>query len=117
MLTNPFRKKDKSLPAVRATVAEDTTQFRAGANVFVVDAYWGGCDSVTVIGRQRASKRFAKAVMSVRKLSEFQMERSYSPTVHRLIQEQYSDGRSYGDKEAKDLLEVLPKWKESRTGK
>ncbi len=114
MLSNLFRKKDKSLSAVRATVSEDTKQFRAGAKVFVVDAYWGGCDSVTVIGRQRASKRFAKAVMSVRKLNEFRMERAYSPIVHRLIREHYSDGRSYGDKEVRELLDVLSKWKESR---
>ena len=113
MLSDLFRKNDKSLPAVRATVAENTKQFRAGAKVFVVDAFWGGCDSVTVIGRQRASKRFAKVVMSIRKLDNFRMERAYSATVQRLIHEQYSDGRRYGDEEATKLLEVLPKWKEA----
>ena len=112
MFGNLFKKSDQSLPVVRATVSTDTKQFRNGTKVYVIDAFWGGCDSVTVIGRQRASRRYAKVAVSVRKLEDFQMDRTYSPTIHKLIRKQYSDGRTYGDDQAKELLAVLPKWKE-----
>ena len=37
---------------------QGTKHFRAGAKVYVIDAFWGTCDSVTVIGQHRSSRRF-----------------------------------------------------------
>ena len=42
-----------------------TKHFRGGAKVHVIDAHWGTCEVVTVIGHHRASGRYAKLDMRV----------------------------------------------------
>ena len=88
-----------------------TKHFRAGAKVYVIDAHWGMCDAVTVIGHHRASGRYAKLDMSVKHLENFRLDRAYSPKVISLVKQHFSRHRKYTDHYANELFEVLPKWK------
>ena len=88
-----------------------TKHFRPGAKVYVIDAHWGMCDAVTVIGHHRASGRFTKLDMSVKHLENFRLDRAYSPNVISLVKQHYSGHRKYTDQYASELFEVLPKWK------
>ena len=111
----------ESIAAVVAKVVETrgqsdqpvrgTKHFRGKARVFVVDAHWGTCDAVTVIGHHRKSGQFAKLVMSVQQLEEFSLARIYSPTVIDLLSEHFNDREPYSESYAEELLRVLPGWK------
>lgn len=117
----------KSLLVVRAMVVFErpfgewgierrngTKHFRPGAKVYVIDAYWGMCDAVTVIGHHRASGRYAKLDMSVQHLDAFQLDRTYSQKVIALVDQHFSGARKYTDDYAYELLNAVPKWKIDR---
>ena len=111
-----------SLPIIRAKVVRDrlhgelkeirrgTKHFRSGAKVFVVDAYPGAGRTVTVVGHHRAGGQFAEIDMPVRHLEGFVLERTYSPTIIKLIEARYQHPRSYTEAYVSELLTVLPAW-------
>lgn len=88
-----------------------TKHFRPGAKVYVIDAHWGMCDTVTVIGHNRANVRYARLDMSMKHLEKFRLIRAYSPKVISLIKQYFSGHRKYTDQYVNELFEVLPKWK------
>jgi hypothetical protein len=89
-----------------------TKHFRANAKVFVIDAYWGTCDTVTVIGHHRAGGRYAKLDMPIKHLEDFRMGVAYSPTVLELLKEHFKDRNEYSEDYAEELLRALPQWKD-----
>ncbi|MEM8982111.1 MAG: hypothetical protein AAGC71_03735 [Pseudomonadota bacterium] len=117
-----MKQDPESLRCVKAKVVEirsygeeheprsGTKHFKAGAKVFVIDAYWGMCDAVTVIGHHRASGRYAKLDMSVMHLSDFALTVVYSPKALALIDQHFSGRHPYTEDYAESLLEVLPVW-------
>ena len=121
--------ESKPLRFVRANVVENrlygeeheprrgTKHFKGNAKVFVIDGYWGTCDSVTVVGHHRASGRYVKLDMSVRHLNNFRMEVVYSPTVLGLASEHFQDREPYSEEYGQELLLALPGWKEIWVGK
>ena len=112
-----------SIRVIRAKVVEErfhgedrqprrgTKHFRGGAKVYVIDGYWGSCDSVTVIGHHRGGGRYVKLDMPVEHLSDFRMDTVYSPKVIALVQQHYADRPPYTEAYGEDLLRVLPEWK------
>ena len=89
-----------------------TKHFRANAKVFVIDAYWGACDSVTVVGHHRSSGRYAKLDMPVKQLDDFEMEVVYSPKVIELLEEHFNGREPYTEDYGNKILKILPEWKE-----
>ena len=94
-----------------------TKHFRGGAKVYIADAYWGMCDSVTVIGHHRGSGRFVKIDIHVKRLENFRLELVYSPKVLELIKENIGEknieSRSYTKEYAEKIVEALPLWIEN----
>ena len=95
-----------------------TKHFRGGAKVYIADAYWGTCDSVTVVGHHRGGGRYIKIDVHVKRLENFRLELVYSPKVAALIQSDLRHknhvGRSYYTKEyAEKLVATLPLWIEN----
>ena len=88
-----------------------TKHFRAKAKVFVIDAYWGTCDTVTVIGHHRAGGRYAKLDMPVKHLEDFRTEVIYSPTVLGLLREHFRGRSEYSEDYTEELLTALRQWK------
>lgn len=88
-----------------------TKHFRPGAKVFVIDAFWGMYDAVTVIGHHRVSWRYSKLSMSVAHLEAFRTDRVYSPKVINLIREHFDGDNRYDEDHLSELLMVLPIWK------
>ena len=91
-----------------------TKHFRGGAKVFVIDAYWGACNSVTVVGHHRSSGRYSKIDMPVKYLDNFRMGTIYSPKVLDLLNAQFTT-RDYTEDYAIQILKALPEWKEMWT--
>ena len=56
-----------------------TKHFRGGAKVYVIDAYWGMCESVTVIGHHRSKGQYIKIDIRSKFLESFQLKVIYSP--------------------------------------
>ncbi|GAA6170328.1 hypothetical protein [Sessilibacter corallicola] len=112
-----------TLPVTIAKVTEDrffgperelkrgTKHFRGGAKVYVIDAYWGSCDSATVVGHHRASGRYIKIDMLVKHLTDFRFGVVYSPTVVNFIREHFADREPYTKEYGQSILTVLPEWK------
>jgi hypothetical protein len=92
-------------------VHRGTKHFRANAKVFVIDAHWGTCDSVTVIGHHRPGGRYAKLDMPVQHLEQFRMEVVYSPTVLKLLKKHFEGRAAYSEDYAEKLLRALAQWK------
>ena len=95
-----------------------TKHFRGGAKVYIADAYWGMCNSVTVVGHHRASGRYVKIDIHVKRLENFRLELVYSPKVAALIQSDLHNknyvGRSYYTKEyAEKIVAAIPLWIEN----
>ncbi|MBI5759525.1 MAG: hypothetical protein HZA46_13485 [Planctomycetales bacterium] len=68
-------------------VHNGTKHFRGGANVYVIDAFWGMCDSVTVIGQHRKSRKFMCVRMPARHVENLRLKLVYSPVVLALMRE------------------------------
>jgi hypothetical protein len=117
-------KEKESILVLRASIVQEhpygecaldarkgTRHFRPGARVYVIDAHWGTCDAVTVIGHHRARGQYAKLDVSVKHLENFRLDRAYSPMVISLIKQHFSGGRQYTEQYAEELLKALPEWK------
>ena len=68
-----------------------TKHFRGGAKVYVIDAFWGTCDTVTVIGRHRKSRRLMCLHMRARHIENLRVKPVYSPAIASLMREHYAE--------------------------
>lgn len=90
-----------------------TTHFRGGAKVFVIDAFWGMCDAVTVVGQHRKSRKWMCLHMPARHLENLRLKLVYSPAVQALMREHYAaSGRTEppGREYAEQICAVVPTW-------
>ena len=88
-----------------------TKHFRGNAKVFIVDAYWGMCENVTVIGHHRASGRFVKMDLPLHYLDNLRMSLCYSPKVIGMAYEHWSRLKGIPGKEDwEQKLAVLRSW-------
>ena len=63
-------------------IRHGTKYFAPGAKVYLVTGYWGmGGESVTVIGRNRRTRRFVRMDMRSNYLRDWRTELAYSPTI------------------------------------
>jgi hypothetical protein len=95
---------------------DGTNHFRGGAKVYVIDAFWGMCDAVTVIGQHRKSRKWMCLHMPARHLENLRLKLVYSPAVLALMREHYSaSGRSEppGREYAEQICEIVPRWEAS----
>ena len=97
------------------TLRKGTKHFRGGAKVYIADAYWGMCDSVTVIGHHRSSGRYVKIDMHVKHLENFRLQLVYSPKVIELINKNiadkgYAEFDEYTKEYAEKIVAALPLW-------
>lgn len=96
-----------------------TKHFRGGAKVYIVGAYWGMCNSVTVVGHHRASGRYIKIDIHVKRLENFRLELVYSPRVAEFIREQFHEEslaaalKCYTKEFAETIVAALPLWIEN----
>jgi len=56
-----------------------TKQFRSGARVYIVGAYWGMCEVITVIGLPRKSKKYIKIDIRANLIENIRLKRVYKP--------------------------------------
>ena len=90
-----------------------TKHFRGNAKVYVIDAYWGMCETVTVIGHHRASGRYVKIDLPVKHLARLRMTLCYSPKVIELASEHWSRIYRIPDRnEWEEKLAVIISWSE-----
>jgi hypothetical protein len=96
-------------------VRKGTRHFRGGAKVYIVDAHWGMCNSVTVIGHHRATGRYIKIDIHVKRLEKFRLELVYSPKVIALIDNHFGPGylEYYTREYAEKIVASLPLWIEN----
>jgi hypothetical protein len=91
-----------------------TKHFRGGAKVYIADAYWGMCESVTVIGHHRSNSRYVKIDLHVKRLENVRLELVYSPKVAELIQinfdKKYVESEGYTKEYAEKIVEAIPTW-------
>ena len=90
-----------------------TKHFRGGAKVFVIDAFWGVCDAVTVVGQHRKSRKWMCLHMPARHLEKLRLKLVYSPAVLALMREHYSaTGRTEppGREYAEQICAIVPRW-------
>jgi hypothetical protein len=90
-----------------------TKHFRGGAKVYVIDAHWGLCDAVTVIGQHRKSRKWMCLHMPARHLENLRLKLVYSPAVLALMREHYTaSGRSEppGREYAEQICAIVPRW-------
>ncbi|MCC9602263.1 hypothetical protein LOC67_17040 [Stieleria sp. JC731] len=88
-----------------------TKHFRAKAKVYIIDAYWGTCENVTVVGHHRASGRFVKMDLPLRYLQNLRISLCYSPTVIELTSHHWAQMQGIPDKEHwEERLLVLKSW-------
>ena len=93
-----------------------TKHFRAGAKVYVIDAFWGPCHSITVIGQHRKSRRFMCLHMPAKHVENLSLKLVYSPAVRCLMEAHFAKSGylSVPEKEhAQAILESIPKWQNS----
>lgn len=87
-----------------------TKHFRAGAKVYVIDAFWGTLDSVTVIGQHRKSRRFMCIALKAKHIENLRAKLVYSPAVRRLAEEHFGKDRALPTKEYAERLCGLTGW-------
>ena len=95
-----------------------TKHFRGGAKVYIVDAYWGMCDSVTIVGHFRRGGRYIKIDIHVKRLENFRLELVYSPRVADFIREHYDEKsgtafKRYTKEYAEKIAASIPLWIEN----
>ena len=94
-----------------AETKRGTKHFRANAKVYLIDAYWGMCEKVTVIGHHRASGRIVKMDLPVKHLNNLRMTLCYSPKIIELTNEHWARIQRIPDKfEWEEKLKVIQSW-------
>jgi hypothetical protein len=91
-----------------------TKHFRGGTRVYVIDAFWGMCEAVTVIGQHRKSRQWMCLHMPARHLENLRLKLVYSPVVLALMREHFSaQGRCAppGREHAEQICAIVPQWK------
>ena len=110
--------KKENVFGVEQLRRKGTKHFRGGAKVYIVDAYWGMCNSVTVIGHHRAHGRYVKIDLHVKRLENFRLTLVYSPQVAKLFSEHFHEKdhaalkkytKEYGEK----IVATIPLWIEN----
>lgn len=88
-----------------------TKHFRGNAKVYIIDAYWGMCENVTVIGHHRATGRYVKMDLALRYLENLRMSLCYSPKVIELTAEHWTRLQGIPSKEHwEEKIAVLLSW-------
>ncbi|MCR9210893.1 MAG: hypothetical protein NXI28_21920 [bacterium] len=88
-----------------------TKHFRGNAKVYIIDAYWGMCENVTVVGHHRASGRFVKMDLPLRYLHGLRLSLCYSPKVIELTAEHWERLQGIPTKgHWEEKLAVLESW-------
>jgi hypothetical protein len=90
-----------------------TKHFRGGAKIYVIDAFWGTCDDVTVIGQHRKSRKYMCLSMPARHIENLRVKLVYSPAVEALMREHYAkSGRPEppGKEYAEQIAAAIPLW-------
>jgi len=90
-----------------------TKHFQGGAKVYVIDAFWGMCDAVTVVGQHRKSRKWMCLHMPARHLESLRLKLVYSPAVLALMREHYmASGRTEppGREYAEQICAIVPRW-------
>jgi hypothetical protein len=88
-----------------------TKHFRGNAKVYIIDAYWGMCEKVTVIGHHRASGRYVRMDLPLRYLKDLRLTLCYSPKVIELTAEHWMRFRGIPSKEHwEEKIAVLNSW-------
>ena len=96
-----------------AEACKGTKHFRGGAKVYVIDAFWGMCDAVTVVGQHRKSRKWMCLHMPARHLENLRLKLVYSPAVLALMREHYAgSGRTEppGREYAEEICSLVPRW-------
>jgi hypothetical protein len=93
-----------------ADLKPGTKHFRAGARIYVIDAFWGTCDSVVVIGQHRKSRRFMRIAMRAKLIENLRPKLVYSPAVIRLIREHFAEREIPTKEDAERICQVVPTW-------
>jgi len=86
-----------------------TKHFRAGAKVYVIDAFWGTLDSVTLIGQHRKSRRFICIALKAKHVENLRVKLVYSPAVRRLAENHFGT-RPLPTREDAERLCGLTNW-------
>jgi len=97
-------------------IKNGTKHFRGGAIIYVIDAYWGMCNSVTVIGHHRKTGRFITIDLNHSRLEKLRLDLVYSPTVISLIyrhfDSKWGDKLCYSEDYAKKIVEGVSLWED-----
>lgn len=64
-----------------------TKHFRAGAKVYVIDAYWGTVSTVTVIGQHRKSRQFMCIALAAKHIENLRVKLVYRASIRWLVDE------------------------------
>jgi hypothetical protein len=88
-----------------------TKHFRGNAKIYIIDAYWGMCETVTVIGHHRATGCYVKMDLPLRYLKDLRMSLCYSPKVIELTAEHWARLHGIPSKEHwEERILVLQSW-------
>jgi hypothetical protein len=93
-------------------IRHGTKHFKGGAKLYIIDAYWGMCKSVTVIGHHRKGSRFIKLDIPASYVENLRVKPVYHPKVLQLIGEHFLSQKQYPDKAyAEKICSSIPLWK------
>lgn len=94
-----------------AETKQGTKAFKPGNKVYIIDWYPGMCESITVIGLARKSKKLVTMVINVKWVENLRIKLTYNPAVIRKIHEYHGINQTYLTEEfAEKLYQAIPLW-------
>lgn len=96
-------------------IRRGTKHFSPGTKVYCFPAQWGdGFEKIMVIGRPRKSKRFITVILNSKLITNWRIQRVYTPFVKKKMLE----NRGWDDSDqSKEIIEQMLKWLPERTEK
>ncbi len=107
--TRPYRPGGKE-------IRDGTRLFRGGAKVYIISAFWGAAENVTVIGHHRRSVKLICSVLSVRHLERFKVHLIYHPQIQAMTRQWIAThdpvlAAATDRSEMERLAAQLPQWR------
>ena len=94
-------------------IRRGTKHFPPGAKLYCFPTKWGdGYENIIVIGRPRKTKRFITVVINSKLVTNWRIQRVYTP----FIKAQMLENRGWDDSdESKEIIEKMLKWLPNKT--
>ncbi|MCO7226719.1 hypothetical protein [Pleionea sp. CnH1-48] len=93
-------------------IRNGTNQFRGGAKVHIIGAYFGMCESIIAVGQHCKTGKYVRCVIRANAIENMRVKKIYSRSIWDRLDDYQPTGASItvSKEEAENLMKCIPIW-------